>query len=135
MFLFLVTPCLVVAVQPCMEWISQLKKKKKKLGILRYLERLIGEIIIVNNCSIGNTFDFFTADHASSNFHFSHTLCESIFLIMKKVANLRQKSHQHHQKTQCKVSYFIELFSFLSVSWKLKSFSWKYSFLRFQIKH
>lgn len=72
-------------------------------------------MIEVNHSSIGNTLGFYTADHASYNFHFSHTLCESIFLIMKKLANLKQKSHQHHQKTQCKVSYFIKLFGFLSV--------------------
>ena len=29
-FLFLVTPCVVVAVQPCMEWIPIEKEKKKK---------------------------------------------------------------------------------------------------------
>ena len=33
MCFFLVTPCLVVAVQPCMEWIPIKKKKKKSLSL------------------------------------------------------------------------------------------------------
>ena len=35
MFLFLVTPCLVVAVQPCMEWIPLKKNKIKKFHLCR----------------------------------------------------------------------------------------------------
>ena len=35
-FLFLVTPCLVVAVQPCMEWIPIKKKYKTFLASLKF---------------------------------------------------------------------------------------------------
>ena len=40
---FLVTPCLVVAVQPCMERIPIKKKKKKKRHILKLVKFQFGQ--------------------------------------------------------------------------------------------
>ena len=55
---FLVTPCLVVAVQPCMERIPNKKKNKKKhTNLIENLECQDDNVLISNNVEVMNTND------------------------------------------------------------------------------